>query len=603
MAKRKGKKTQEAGEAVEASGTWAAQEASDYSQPSLVLPNLPKKTRGAPTLSPTLEDDYHVPVGLLPRLDQEKGREKEGVSEEEVGLLPGHDQEKGAVEGVTEEEVGLLSGIDKEKRAEEEGLSEEKADLLPGLTLERESEKDVCEEEVGLLLEQKCAPSLSELDSSSSLSSLEEAEETSERPPLTRGASNPSILGTSRPRQPISALRQLSAAFVSFFVPEKRVARLVEDLSRDRRTAFGALVQDFLSQQREAIKTQCLRSAVELLQGIRLFLSQAKAFLLDCGELEPPIETMVPDDEKDLALEKAMFRCVLKPLKGQIDRTLKELHERDGSSQNMAECLSVARGRTPLDCFGVRVGVPDGAGVEKVRRKLVLMSRAYSPIDKVMLLLQVCKLIYKAMTENSGQEFGADDFLPALSYVLVQCNMPEVMIEVEYMMELLESSYLTGEGGYYLTSVYASLYLIQSKSEAVPSGGLTQEARDSLKDWSWRRSHQAQNQKNHRQHLKCVRVLFKDGEQSWMKTLQWKAGDNVETLTELCAVKFGVDNPQLHKLYWRNEGKLQACLPQAQIQDVLGQGSSRTPLIYQHANQEGFKTYKLTRDEAVDLVE
>ncbi|CAB1333134.1 unnamed protein product [Coregonus sp. 'balchen'] len=504
LAKKKSKKVQQASRAMEArvegeGGTAPVQEHSDYLQPVLL-----KKTRVTPTLSPTAEeDDYHVPIGLL-----------QGLAQEKVG----------------------------------------------------EGEEGVSEEEVGLLLEQRCAPSLSELDSSSSLSSLEEADESSERPSLSRGTSNPSPPCTSPAHQPVSALRKLSAAFVSFFVPEKRVARLVEDLSHDRRTAFGVLVQDFLRQQREAIKPQCQRSGIELLQGIRLFLSQAKTFLLDCGELEPPIETMVPDDEKDLVLEKAMFRCVLKPMKGQIDGTLQTLHERDGSTQSMAESLAVARGKTPLECFGVRVGVPDAAGVEKVRQKLALMRRAYSPIDKVVLLLQVCKLIYKAMKDNSGQEFGADDFLPALSYVLVQCNMPELSVEVEYMMELLESSWLKGEGGYYLTSVYASLCLIQSKPE------------------------------------RCVRVLFQDGENNWMKTLQWRAGVSGEALTQLCAAKFGVGNPELYKLYWRSEGEIQALPAQAQIQDLQGQGSSGSPLIYQQANQDELKTGKLTRKEAVDFV-
>ena len=45
-----------------------------------------------------------------------------------------------------------------------------------------------------------------------------------------------------------------------------------------------------------------------------------------------------------------------------------------------------------------------------------------------------------------GKEFGADDFLPVLSYVIVQCNMPELLFEVEYMMELLDTPWLTGEG-------------------------------------------------------------------------------------------------------------------------------------------------------------
>lgn len=104
-----------------------------------------------------------------------------------------------------------------------------------------------------------------------------------------------------------------------------------------------------------------------------------------------------------------MFRCVLKPLKGQIDGTLQTLHERDSSTQSMAESLAKARGKTPLECFGVRVRVPDAADVEKVRQKVALMRRAYSPIDKVVLLLQVCKLIYKAMKDNSGEGFSLSE--------------------------------------------------------------------------------------------------------------------------------------------------------------------------------------------------
>lgn len=39
-----------------------------------------------------------------------------------------------------------------------------------------------------------------------------------------------------------------------------------------------------------------------------------------------------------------------------------------------------------------------------------------------------------------------EDFLPSLSYVIVECNRPHILIEVEYMMELLEPSWLGGEG-------------------------------------------------------------------------------------------------------------------------------------------------------------
>lgn len=42
--------------------------------------------------------------------------------------------------------------------------------------------------------------------------------------------------------------------------------------------------------------------------------------------------------------------------------------------------------------------------------------------------------------------FGADDFLPMLTYVLAQCDMPQLDVEIQYTMELLEPSLLQGEG-------------------------------------------------------------------------------------------------------------------------------------------------------------
>ncbi|TSL04315.1 Ras and Rab interactor 2 [Bagarius yarrelli] len=484
--------------------------------------------------------------------------------------------------------------------AEEEDYQLPKAVLLAENKITEDNEKDNEDEDIGLVLEKRKAPSLSELDSSSSLSSLDETEESPQRPSLTRGTSNPIISSSHPTHQSVSALRKMSAVFVSFFMPGKRVIRLVEDLSYDRRMSFGVLIQDFLREQRDAMKPQSLTTTTELLKGLRHFMDQAKVFLLECGELEPPIETLVPEDEKDHTLEKALFRCVLKPLKGQIDTALSNMRENDGSFKRLAESMKSASDASPQDLFGVQVSVPDAHGIEKIKHKMSLMRRAYSPIDKVVLLLQICKHIYKAMKGSKGQEFGADDFLPALSYVIVQCNMPELSLEVEYMMELLETSWLTGEGGYYLTSVYASLSYIQSEPKAVPSSGLTHQVKESLKEWSHRRSTESKSQNDIKQRF--VKVLFQDGDCSLVKTLQWTAGLNGEALAQLCAIKFGVDQPDEYGLYWRSSGKLTPVPLDAQIQDLQNMGTSSAPLIYQHSNQN-IKSSKLTREGALDFLE
>lgn len=159
-----------------------------------------------------------------------------------------------------------------------------------------------------LALERRPAPSLAELDSSSSFSSMDEDVDSDSDPESMAEAqthvySRPPLV-RSRGR---GGLHRMSEAFVCFFAPDKRLTRLVEELSRDRRSTFGGMVQDFLLAQREVLKSLASSSSsssssrvtsVQLLQGLRLFLSQAKCCLMDSGELEPPIETLVPESEK-----------------------------------------------------------------------------------------------------------------------------------------------------------------------------------------------------------------------------------------------------------------------------------------------------------------
>lgn len=123
-----------------------------------------------------------------------------------------------------------------------------------------------------------------------------------------------------------------------------------------------------------------------------------------------------------------------------------------------------------------------------MRQKLLQLLRAYSPSAQVKWLLQACKLLYTALKSQAGENAGADEFLPLLSLVLAQCDLPDLLLEAEYMSELLEPTLLTGEGGYYLTSLSASLALLSglSQARALPLSP-AQELQRSLALWEQRR--------------------------------------------------------------------------------------------------------------------
>ncbi|XP_074673621.1 ras and Rab interactor 2 isoform X2 [Strix aluco] len=382
-------------------------------------------------------------------------------------------------------------------------------------------------------------------DTNSSLEDFEgESDQESMAPPLKpKKKRNSSFV---LPKIVKSQLRKVSGVFSSFMTPEKRMIKKIAEMSRDKRTYFGCLVQDYVSFLQE--NKECHVSSTDMLQTIRQFMTQVKNYLSQSSELDPPIESLIPEDQIDVVLEKAMHKCILKPLKGHIEAMLKEFHTADGSWKQLKENLQLVRQRDPQE-LGVFVPTPDFVDVEKIKVKFMTMQKMYSPEKKVMLLLRVCKLIYTVMENNSGRLYGADDFLPVLTYVLAQCDMLELDTEIEYMMELLDPSLLHGEGGYYLTSAYGALSLIKNFQEEQAARLLSSEARDTLRQWHKRRTTNrtipsVDDFQNY------LRVAFQEVNSGCTgKTLLVRPYITTEDVCQLCAEKFKVDNPEEYSLF------------------------------------------------------
>ncbi|XP_041838718.1 ras and Rab interactor 2-like isoform X2 [Melanotaenia boesemani] len=281
---------------------------------------------------------------------------------------------------------------------------------------------------------------------------------------------------------------KVSGMLSSLMTPERRAVKRIAELSRDKSSYFGSLVQDYISFVQE--NRSCHTSGVDFLQTLRQFMTQMKAYLRQSSELDPPIESLIPEDQIDQVLEKAMHKCVLKPLKSVVEVALHDFQVNSGAWQQLRENLALAKMKKPQE-LGVDGAVPpDSVAIEKIRHKFLNMRKMYSPDKKVSLLLRVCKLIYTIMQDNSGRMYGADDFLPMLTYVVAQCDTPQLDTEIQYMMELLDPSLLQGEGGYYLTSAYGAMALIKNFQEEQAARVLSSEARNTLHQWHRRRTAQ-----------------------------------------------------------------------------------------------------------------
>ncbi|CAO2584245.1 Ras and Rab interactor 1 [Lemmus lemmus] len=372
-------------------------------------------------------------------------------------------------------------------------------------------------------------PSLQEVDCCSPSSSEEEGSPGS---PTTSPR-----LGRPRQRRPL--LRSMSSAFCSLLAPERQVGRAATMLMQNRYTAVGQLVQDLLTQVRAGPEPREL-------QGIRQALSRARAML--SAELGP--EKLLPPERLELVLEKSLHRSVLKPLRPILAARLRRRLSTDGSLGRLAEGFQLARTQG-LGAFGSHLHLSSPVETEQVRQKLLQLLRTYSPSAQIKRLLQACKLLYTALKTQAGEDAGADEFLPLLSLVLAQCDLPDLLLEAEYMSELLEPTLLTGEGGYYLTSLSASLALLSglSQAHALPLSP-AQELQRSLALWEQRRLPATHSF----QHL--LRVAYQDPSTGCTsKTLAVPPGSSIATLSQLCATKFRVTHPDAFGLFlYKDQG-------------------------------------------------
>ncbi|KAJ8369089.1 hypothetical protein SKAU_G00091170 [Synaphobranchus kaupii] len=335
-------------------------------------------------------------------------------------------------------------------------------------------------------------PPCLELDSLS-ISSLEE-----EPDPACHHAHRLPLVLADKVKNRLSAVGQALSSLVS---PHKRLNKRVQELSERKGGAFAEMVQAFV-ERTLTDDTHTYPSATEMLQEVRNTLTSLKEVLFDCPEIQTLMDGLgdVSDWELDAMVEGSLHKVTLKPVCTHLYTCLREFRCSDSTLQQLRDNQQALEGQDTKGLGGTAgAGVPDAVTLEKIQQRWASMHQAYSPCQKVQILLKVCKSIYHSMSANasSGAVFGADDFLPCLTWVLIRSDVTTLQLDTDYMMELLDPTQLQGEGGYYLTSLYASLFYISSFRPRLVTRQLSAEAQQSLSQWHRRRTlHCNQSRKN-----------------------------------------------------------------------------------------------------------
>ncbi|KAF7692712.1 ras and Rab interactor 2 isoform X2 [Silurus meridionalis] len=372
-------------------------------------------------------------------------------------------------------------------------------------------------------------PPCLELDSLS-MSSIEE--ETDVEP-----SASPSLVQNS-PRLPLAdkvknRLSAVSQALGGLMNPQRRLSKRVQEMSERKGSAFAEALRGFVEQTLKT-KATCVVTSTEILQEVRSSLTALREMLYDSSEIQSITDSFgdVPDFELDTIMEQVLHKVALKPVSTHLYESIKTARQQNGSLQQLQANQNTLKDKSLEELEGTAgAGVPDAAMLEKIQQRWATMHQQYSPQKKVDLLLKVCKNIYHSMTVNAkpGVVFGADDFLPCLTWVLLRSNVVTLQIDTDYMMELLDPSQLQGEGGYYLTSLYASLFYISSFRSRLATRQLSVEAQKSLSQWHRRRtlhcnqSRRSRNRRTIRRHRSGEKVN-EDSEEVTASTSEEKKG-------------------------------------------------------------------------------
>lgn len=257
------------------------------------------------------------------------------------------------------------------------------------------------------------------------------------------------------------------------------IADYAHALANDSSSTFARNIQNFITCTKEAREI----TPQVMMRNMRQFMSGMKNYLVKHGEGDFQNEVqrargrLRPDEflNLDQILEGVMHRLVVLPLKKHLYSLFVDHYTQTGQIQLLVDNIQFAALKGPLD-FGIPPNVtpPSSAAMQHIALLITRLQEAELPLDKLSYLLAVVSAIFETATPSRDEALGADLFLPLLVYVLAKCEFIGAQIESEFMFDLLHQSLLTGEAGYYLTSLSCAVQVLKGLMGMATNGDSNQ---------------------------------------------------------------------------------------------------------------------------------
>lgn len=102
-----------------------------------------------------------------------------------------------------------------------------------------------------------------------------------------------------------------------------------------------------------------------------------------------------------------------------------------------------------------------------------------APRDKVICILNCCKVIFGLLKNSKKADTSADSFIPLLIYVVLHANPDHLVSNIQYILRFRNQEKLGGEAGYYLSSLVSAvssfhLFLAEAVAKISSQSGAVQ---------------------------------------------------------------------------------------------------------------------------------
>ncbi|KAL1954348.1 hypothetical protein VTO42DRAFT_1375 [Malbranchea cinnamomea] len=96
------------------------------------------------------------------------------------------------------------------------------------------------------------------------------------------------------------------------------------------------------------------------------------------------------------------------------------------------------------------------------QQELLKIKGYRAPRDKVICIMNCCKVIFGLLRNSKNSDTSADSFVPLLIYVVLKANPEHLVSNLQYILRFRNQEKLGGEAGYYLSSLSGAIHFIET---------------------------------------------------------------------------------------------------------------------------------------------